>query len=72
VEQWKEEEGIETTFLKKSNLMQDSVGNEKKGYPVHDPNETMINITKEPSDAHKKPSKKKSWNKSLRNSWRRY
>jgi hypothetical protein len=28
----------------------------------------MINVTKEPNYAHKKPSKKKS----LRNSWRRY
>jgi hypothetical protein len=32
----------------------------------------MININKEPSDAHKKSSKRKSWTKLLRNSWRRY
>jgi hypothetical protein len=33
----------------------------------------MINVIKEPSDAHKKkPSKKKYWMKSLRNSWRRH
>jgi hypothetical protein len=44
------------------------VGNEKNGYLVPDPNNTMINITKEPSDSTKKPSKKKSWKKSLRNS----
>jgi hypothetical protein len=37
------------------------VGNEKNGYPVPDPNKAMINVTKVPSDAHKKNlSKKKS------------
>jgi hypothetical protein len=48
------------------------VGNEENGYPVPDLNKTMINVTKEPSDAphfqKKKPSKKKS----LRNTWRRF
>jgi hypothetical protein len=45
------------------------VGNEENGYPVPDPNKTMINVTKEPSDTQKKkPSKRKSWKKSLRNS----
>jgi hypothetical protein len=29
------------------------VGNEENGYPVPDPNKTMINVTKEPSNAHK-------------------
>jgi hypothetical protein len=51
--------------------MQDSVGNEENGYPVHDPNKTMINVTKSPVIPTKKPSKKKSWKTSLRNSWRR-
>jgi hypothetical protein len=37
-----------------------TVGNEENGYPVPDLNETMINITEELRDAHKKPSKKKS------------
>jgi hypothetical protein len=37
----------------KNNSMQDSVGNEENGYPVPDPNKTMINVTKELSDAHK-------------------
>jgi hypothetical protein len=46
--------GIETTLLKKNNSLEDSVGNEEKGYPVPDPNKTMINVTKEPSDTHKK------------------
>jgi hypothetical protein len=65
----------------KNNSMQDSVGNEENEYPVSDPNKIMINVTKEPSDAHTHtnthththththtPSKKKYWNKSLRNS----
>jgi hypothetical protein len=33
---------------------------------------TMINVTKELSEAHKKTFKEKSGRKSLRNSWRRY
>jgi hypothetical protein len=56
----------------KCKSIQDSEGNEENGYLVPDPNKTMINITKEPSDTHKKPSKRKSWKKSLKNSWRRY
>jgi hypothetical protein len=43
---------METTLLKK-NSIQDSVGNEENGYPVPDPNKTMINVTKKPSNAHK-------------------
>jgi hypothetical protein len=45
--------------LQKSHLMQDSEGNEENGYPVHDPNKTKINNTKEQRDAQKTPSKKK-------------
>jgi hypothetical protein len=30
------------------------VGNEENGYPVPDPKKTIINITKEPSNTHKK------------------
>jgi hypothetical protein len=37
----------------KYNSIQDSEGNEENGYPVPDPNKTMINDTKEPSIAHK-------------------
>jgi tRNA A22 N-methylase len=40
--------------LKKNNAIEDLVGNEKNGYPVPDPNKTMVNVTYEPSDAHKK------------------
>jgi hypothetical protein len=71
VEQWEEEEGMEYTFLKKKNSTQDSEGNEKNGYPFPDPNKTMINDTKEPSNAHKN-TLKKSCKKSLRISWRRH
>jgi hypothetical protein len=51
VERW-EEEGIETTLLKKKNSTQDSVGNEENGCLVPTLNKTMINVTKEPSDTH--------------------
>jgi hypothetical protein len=57
----------------KNNSIHDSVGNEENGYLVPDPNKAMINVTKEPSNSHKKkPSNWKSWKKSLRNSWRSY
>jgi hypothetical protein len=36
------------------------VGNEENGYPVPGLNKTMINITKELSDAHKKILKEKN------------
>jgi triacylglycerol esterase/lipase EstA (alpha/beta hydrolase family) len=39
--------------LSKSNLIQDSKGKEKNGYPVPDSNKTKINDAKEPNDAHK-------------------
>jgi hypothetical protein len=35
----------------KNNSIQDSEGNEKNGYPVPDPNKTMINNNKEPRNA---------------------
>jgi hypothetical protein len=44
---------MEMTILKNKNSIQDSEGNEENGYPVPDLNKTMINDTKEPSDAHK-------------------
>jgi hypothetical protein len=34
------------TPRKKNNSMEDLVGNEENGYPVSDPNKTMINVTK--------------------------
>jgi hypothetical protein len=48
------------------------VGSEENGYPVPDPNKTVINVSNEPSDTHKNPSMGKSWKKSQRNPWRRY
>jgi hypothetical protein len=46
-------------FPQKNNSIQDSVGNEENSYPVTDPNKTMINVTKKPSDTHKKkPSRR--------------
>jgi hypothetical protein len=39
--------------LPKSNLIQDSEGNEENGYPDPDSNKTKINNTKEPNDAYK-------------------
>jgi hypothetical protein len=50
--------GMETTLFKQNNSIQDSVGNEENGYPVPDPNKIMINVTKEPIDAHKNSLKK--------------
>jgi hypothetical protein len=41
----------------KNNLTQDSVENEENGYPVPGLNKTMINVTKQPSDAHIKTVK---------------
>jgi hypothetical protein len=58
--------------LQKNNLIQNSVGNDKNGYPAPDLNNTIINVTQVLSDAHKKPSKKKCRKKSLRYIWRRY
>jgi hypothetical protein len=44
----------------KKKLIQDSEGDEENGYPVHDQNETKINNTKKPSDAHKNNLKEES------------
>jgi hypothetical protein len=49
---------METTLIKK--IIQDSEDNEENGHTVLTPNKTKINDTKEPSNAHKKSSKKKS------------
>jgi hypothetical protein len=38
----------------KNNSIEDSVGNEENGYPVPDPNKTMIKVTIEPNDTQKK------------------
>jgi hypothetical protein len=63
-------------YAQKDNSILDSVGNEENVYPVPDTNKTKINVIKEPSDTHKKtktkPSKRKFWKVSLKNSWKRY
>jgi hypothetical protein len=60
------------TPQKNNNSIEDLVGNKENKYLVPDPNTTMINITNELSDVHKNLSKRKSWTRSLRNSWRSY
>jgi hypothetical protein len=44
-------------FLPKNNSIPYLVVNEENGYTVPNPNKTMINVTQEPSDAHKKTLK---------------
>jgi hypothetical protein len=46
-----------TPQKKKKNSIEDTVGNEKNGYPFSDPKKTMTNVTREPSDANKKTTK---------------
>jgi hypothetical protein len=66
MELWEEEEGMETTLLKK--IIQYRIQWEMKKMNTQFL-KTMINVTKGPSDTHKKKTSKK---KLLRNSWRRY
>jgi hypothetical protein len=43
----------------KNNSIQDSVGNEKNGYPVSYLHKTMITVTKQPSEhPHKNPQRR--------------
>jgi DNA primase large subunit len=53
LERRREEERKENTLLKKTNSIEDLVGNEENRYPGPDSNKTMINVTKEPSDTYK-------------------
>jgi hypothetical protein len=62
----------EGNYTSKKKSKEDFVGNEENGYPVPDPNTTMINVTNEPSGTHKNPSTRTPWKRSLGNSWRRY
>jgi hypothetical protein len=48
------------------------VGNEENEYPVPNPNKTMINITNELSDTHKKSIKEETMEEIVRNAWRSY
>jgi hypothetical protein len=72
VQRWREEEGMETTLHKKNNSIEDLVGNEENGFPDPDPNRTMINVTNEPSDTHKKIPKEEIMELITENSWRKY
>jgi hypothetical protein len=55
-------------LVQENNSIQDSIGNEENGYPGPDPNKTMINVTKEPSDTHERTLKEEIFGKkSLRN-----
>jgi hypothetical protein len=47
--------------LQKNNSIQDSGENEENGYLVPELNKTMINVTKELSNAHKKILKEEIW-----------
>jgi hypothetical protein len=38
----------------KNNSIANLAGNEENGYLVPDPNKTMINVTNDPSDVHRK------------------
>jgi hypothetical protein len=53
VEKWEEEKGKETIHPPKNKVLQDLERNEEKGYPDPDSNNTKINYTKEPNEAHK-------------------
>jgi hypothetical protein len=67
IEAW----GENPTPHKTNNSIEDLVENEENEYSVPNPNRTMINITNELSDTHKKNlSNWKLWTRSLRNSWR--
>jgi hypothetical protein len=44
----------EGNYTQENNSIQVLVGNEENGYPVPDCKKTMINVTNEPSDTHKK------------------
>jgi ubiquitin len=49
------EKEVKKSYLQKTNnVIEDLVGNEENEYSVPDPSRTMINITNELSDAHKK------------------
>jgi hypothetical protein len=50
---------------KKKISIQDSVGNKENGYPVPDSNKAIINVTKEPSDAHKKNTQRENLGRNL-------
>jgi hypothetical protein len=46
---------------KTSNSIEDLAGNEENEYPIPDPKRTMINITNELNDSHKKISQRRNY-----------
>jgi hypothetical protein len=44
----------ENNTPQKNNSMEDLVGNAENRHPLSDPNKTMINVSTEPTDTHKK------------------
>jgi hypothetical protein len=46
----------ENFYPQKNNSIRDLLGNGKSEYPAPDPSKTMINVTHEFNDAHKKVS----------------
>jgi hypothetical protein len=53
VEQWEDEQGMETILPPQNNSIEDSKGNEENRYSDSDSNKTRVNYTKECNDAHK-------------------
>jgi hypothetical protein len=61
-----------STLQKTNNSIEDLVGNEENEYPGPNPIKTMINMTNVLTDIQKNLSKRKSWMRKLRYSWRSY
>jgi hypothetical protein len=59
VERWEDKKGMETILPPKNKLVQDSEGNEEKGYPVPDSKKTKIDYPKEPNKDQKNTLKEK-------------
>jgi hypothetical protein len=51
---------MEITLFLKNNTIQDSMGKEENGYPVPDSNRTMINVSKNLNETHKKYTQRKN------------
>jgi hypothetical protein len=60
VEQCKDKKDIETILPPKNKLVQDSEGNEERGYPDSDSNKSKVNYNKEHNEAYKNNLKEES------------
>jgi hypothetical protein len=72
LEQWGKRRMKGNCTLQNNNSIQDLVESEENGYPLPDLNKTMLNVLMNPVIPTNYPSKRKSWERSLRNSWKRY